>query len=250
MIEVVTHGREGTAMKSFSSLLNEYEIGLVVDYVRTAFMGKGLFNTLYHIPENGWYKHDQYRKAYPFAMGEIPIDTPWEQLTSEQQEGKRLFMSSCVICHDWARTNEAGPYWDTRAVSYPRAGYSHKATTRDAVSGATPFAKHDIAPQITDLNEQQRRGELLFQENCTFCHGADGTGKNWIGRFLEKHPRDLTDEEVMAEMTKARLRTVIRDGLADSTMPAWKNVLSDEQVAAIVAYISRAFYKMEEEAGQ
>jgi cytochrome c oxidase cbb3-type subunit 3 len=29
---------------------------------------------------------------------------------------------------------------------------------------------------VAGLEARERRGEKLFQANCAFCHGADGTG--------------------------------------------------------------------------
>ena len=156
-------------------------------------------------------------------------------------------MTSCITCHDRARVNDEGMYWEARAVSYPRAGYSHKDPDHDEITGATPFAKHDVAPNVEGLTDKERQGGRLFQENCAFCHGADGTGKNWIGSFLEQHPRDLTGSSAMSGMTRSRLREVIRDGLPDTTMPAWENVLTVEQIDAISAYISRVFYNLSDD---
>ena len=93
-------------------------------------------------------------------------------------------------------------------------------------------------PDAAGLSEQEQQGKGLYQDNCAFCHAADGTGQNWIGSFLQPHPRDLTEVQ---GMTKERLRAVILDGLADTTMPAWRHVLDDEQVDAVVAYVMRVF---------
>ncbi len=246
MIEVVSHGKPDTAMKGFASLLSAADIAAVVDYVRHTFMERAAVNTYYHTPENGWPDHERYRAAFPFALGEIALDTPWEQLTSEQQAGKRLFMGSCITCHDRARVRDEGAVWDPRAVSFPRGGFSLDAAP-DATSGATPYAKHDVPPVLHDLSAPERRGEALFQANCAFCHAADGTGRNWIGRFLEPHPRDLTGP-AMRDMTRARLKTVIRDGLPGTTMSAWKEVLSDADIEAVIAYIARAFHPLAAEA--
>jgi cytochrome c oxidase cbb3-type subunit 3 len=87
-------------------------------------------------------------------------------------------------------------------------------------------------------------GERLFQENCAFCHAADGTGKNWIGSFLEPRPRDLTDKAFMSGMTRERLAQTIRDGLPGTSMPAWKSVLTADEIDALVAYIHRAFHPL------
>jgi cytochrome c oxidase cbb3-type subunit 3 len=245
MIAAVTHGRKDTAMQSFAGLLSPEDIAAVVDFVRHNFMaGKVGGNTHYHTAANGWPDHKRrYGAAYPFALGKIPLNTPWDKLTPQQREGKRLFMSGCITCHDRARVRDPGAIWDPRAVSYPRGGYRPDQSGTDATSGATPYARHGIAPTFKNLSPQQREGERLFQKNCAFCHAADGTAGNWIGHFLQPHPRNLTDTKVMAGMTRARLKRVIRDGVENTTMSAWKTVLSDEQIDAVIAYITRAFYR-------
>lgn len=246
MIKAVTQGRPGTAMKAFSNTLSHEEIELVVDFVRKEFMESRSPNTRYHTDENGWPNHEQYTPAYPFALGEIPMDTPEEDLTPEQQAGKRIFMQSCVTCHDRGRVNEEGVIWDSRAVSYPRNQYSHRQSEQevdvDSTSEASPYARHDSAPALSQATVRVREGEQLFQANCAFCHAADGTGKNWIGSFLEPHPRNLTDPENMKSMTRERLRQVIREGLPGTTMPAWKSVLDKKQIESIIDYIDKAFH--------
>ena len=251
MIEVVRAGKKGTAMKGFANALSDSDIALVVGFVRDEFMRKQAPNTTYHTAENGWPEHDRYKTAFPFALGELPLDTPDQDLSPAQQAGKRVFMNSCISCHDRARVKDEGVLWESYAVSFPRNQYSHKEPNKvDTESRATPYSAHDIAPVIDALNEVESRGEQLFQKNCAFCHGADGTGKNWIGSFLQPHPRDLTNVEFMAGMTEARLRNVIEEGLPGSTMSAWKGVLTAEQINAVIAYIKRAFPRLGQESAK
>lgn len=247
MLFAVQNGRPNTGMKSFASVITPEEMEAVVDFIRLEFMQNKDINTLYHTPENGWFDHERYAIAFPFAKGDIPIDTSPDELTAEQQEGLKLFMNSCVSCHDRAKVNSEGVIWDKMAVSFPRKHYSHRdppQTDVDALTSATPYAVHDIVPLVDGLTEQEKQGEFLFQENCAFCHGADGTGKNWIGTFLEPHARDLTNPDFMSGMTRTRLRQVIREGLKDTSMPAWKDVLSDEQIEAVMAYINRVMHPL------
>lgn len=240
MIEAVRRGKAGTAMQSFGRVLGEAEIEAVVDFVRQAFMAGDRENTAYHTAANGWPDHQRYAPAFPFATGEIALDVPEAELTARQRQGRRMFMSSCITCHDRSRVRREGRIWNRRAISYPRGAYAHNEPEPDSVSGASPYAVHDKPPDVAGLTDQQRRGERLFQENCAFCHGADGTGKNWIGSFLQPHPRNLTDPQATGPMTRQRLESVIRDGLPGTTMPAWKHVLDDRQVAAIAAYVMTA----------
>lgn len=244
MIAAVTHGREGTAMKSFANTLTTEEIGLVVDFIHDEFIIAKAINTRYHTRENGWPNHERYKVAYPFAIGEQALDTPDAELSIEELRGKHLFLKSCISCHDRARVNDEGEIWEPRAVSFPREHYSHRAP--DAISSASIYASHDVVPSIPDLTPQEKEGESLFQENCAFCHGADGTGKNWIGSFLDPHPRDLTNVQAMNRFSRGSLLNTIQEGLPGSSMPAWKSVLNDNQINAIIDYISKAFYSIEE----
>jgi cytochrome c oxidase cbb3-type subunit 3 len=109
----------------------------------------------------------------------------------------------------------------------------------DALSGATSFARHDRPRPVAGLSAEERHGERLYRANCAFCHAADGSGRNWIGSFLDSHPRDLGDPVAMAGMDLARLRAVIRSGLPGTSMPAWGQVLSADEIAAIAAYVQR-----------
>lgn len=257
MLDTVTNGRNGTAMLGFAGILKPAEIAAVTDFVRQEFMVDKAANTRYHTTENGWPAHERYAAAFPFATGKIVIDAPIESLTSEQRAGRRLYMASCVSCHDRSKVNDPGAPWESRPLSYPRNGFSpgdnYAAPGRatpgggpkvDGVSSATPYHLHDIAPQLVDLSAQEQRGESLFQQNCAFCHGADGTGRNWIGSFLEPHPRDLTATAFMSTMTRERLAGVIQNGLPQTSMPAWKSVLSESDIQAVISYISRAFHPL------
>jgi len=244
MLTSVRQGRSDTAMMSFAGQLSEADIAAVVDFIRGTFFQGVASNTYYHTPENGWEDFQRYAAAFPFALGETALDTPWDRLTPEQRRGKQLYMSSCITCHDRAGTRDQGRIWEPQAVSYPRGGFDHVQHDIDAQSAASPFARHDKAPGLSDLSEQERLGESLFQGNCAFCHAADGSGMNWIGSFLEPHPRDLTDAVAMAGMTTERLRHVIENGLPGTTMSAWRSVLNAKEIDAIIAYISRAFYPL------
>ena len=245
MLTSVTHGRPGTAMKGFADILKPDEIAAVTDFVRHEFILSKARNTAYHTKENGWADHDRYAAAFPFATGTIKLDTPANELSPEQRAGRQLFMTSCISCHDRAKVNNEGAPWDARALSYPRMGFQPgdwPPKQVDGVASATPYHLHDRVPKLPDLNAQEKRGEGLYQQNCAFCHAADGTGRNWIGTFLEPHPRDLTAPEFMSAMTKDRLKSVIKEGLPNTSMPAWKSVLNDSDIDALLAYVGRAFH--------
>lgn len=276
MVQAIMHGKPGTAMKGFAGILRPDEVTAVAAFVRQEFMQLNAENTRYHTPQNGWPDHERHRDAFAFARGEIALDTPWEQLDEGQQRGKRLFLATCVSCHDHGRTAQPGAVWETRAVSYPRDAYCTSChehadgsgarpaaavppaghpPVRNAVAGGWPGSRaaadergastyrvHDTPPRLHAASALEKRGERLYQRNCAFCHAADGSAKSWIGRFLEPHPRDLTDPAAMAGLDRQRLVTVIEQGLEGTSMPGWKQVLRPAEIDALVAYIHRAFH--------
>lgn len=244
MGDVVRNGRPGTAMKPFAEVLTPAEIEDVVAFVRSEFMRDKAPNLAYHVPVNGWSGDVKASPAYPFAAGLLPVHTPSGEMTPAQQAGKRLFLRACISCHDRGRAGDEGPAWEPQAVSYPRGGFRFTDPPMDAVSGASPYALHERPPPLSDPTPMQAAGERLYQKNCAFCHAPDGTGRNWIGSFLQPHPRDLTDPAVMAGMTAGRLRRTIRDGLPGTSMPAWGAVLDAEQIDGLVAYIDRVFHPL------
>lgn len=249
VIEALRHGRPGTAMKSFQGILSDAEIEAVAHFVVDEFVVRKAENTRYHTRENGWPEHDRYAQAFPFARGEIPLSQPWESLSPEQTAGKRLYLASCVTCHDRGAPGVDEVTWDSRAVSYPRNNFSYTAPPVDAMSSASPFALHDIPPKLTKASAVEKKGERLFQKNCAFCHGADGSGQNWIGKFMEPHPRNLRDPAFMNFATRESIAHAIREGLPNTSMPAWKSVLSEGEIQAVVAYINRAFHPLRKATG-
>ena len=242
IVETVLNGREDTAMVSFASVLDEDDARAVAHYIRESFMTSDRIDARYHSPENGWTDHERYAAAFPFIDGSVPLSTPWESLNEEQQRGRRLYESACVSCHDQPNTGPSDdPEWELRAVSYPRDHFSHREPNTDFISGASPYAQHDIPPDPASLSDRALSGRALYQENCAFCHAADGTGRNWIGSFLEPRPRDFTDPAFRLAQDEAAMEQRILHGIPGTSMPAWKDVLAPDEITAVIAYIRESF---------
>lgn len=247
MVDAVRNGIPGTAMTAFASTLDAAQIERVVDFVRAEFMDARRENTRYHTPQNGWPRHDRFTRAAPFATGAIPMDRPWEQLSGPETEGKRLYLSSCVSCHDRGRVENDGPAWQLRGVSYPPGNYEHDeghdahqpAVRHDAASD--PYELHESPPRLARASRTARRGERIYRDNCAHCHAADGSGRNWIGSFLDPPPPDFTRPATMAELDRARIVRATRHGVPGTSMPAWRDVLGPRQIDAVAVYLRVAF---------
>jgi len=114
-IEAIRDGRRGTAMQSFRSVLGDRDIERVANFVLTEFVERGAPNTRYHTPENGWPGHERYAAAYPFATGEIALDAPVGDLTTAERAGRRLYLDTCISCHDAGRIRRRGAPWAVSA---------------------------------------------------------------------------------------------------------------------------------------
>lgn len=238
MMAAVTDGRPSTGMKSFSRVLDQNSRAAVVDYIRREFMNGTAAPGMYHTEANGWPDHRRkYGRAYPFATGAIATDTLAAELTEDELIGRELFQSSCMSCHDQGIVRDEGAIWRARASSYPRRHYDHRLGPWDAVTSATPYQRHDRVPAMSSQQENVSRGQRIFLDNCAFCHGADGTGKNWIGSFLEPPAADLTGSR-LAAYPAADIRNAILMGVPGSTMPAWRGLLDSSQMDDLVAYLN------------
>lgn len=243
IVRALAVGRPGTAMVSFATVLDDAQAEAVALYIHASFLREDPVQAYYHSPENGWTDHARYAPAFPFVTGEIPLTRDWGRLTPTEQRGRRLYETACVSCHDHPMSGalDDGEPWATRAVSYPRRHYSNRVDSIDLVSRASPYAGHDISPDPTGLSATASRGKVLYEDNCAFCHAADGTGRNWIGSFLEPRPRDLTAPDFRLRDDEGALRERIRAGLPGTSMPAWGAVLDDAEIDAIVAFLQAAF---------
>jgi cbb3-type cytochrome c oxidase subunit III len=95
---------------------------------------------------------------------------------------------------------------------------------RDALDPNDPNTLRDAAA----VEATVERGGELFVENCSACHGraAEGT----IGP-------NLTDEYWLHGGELTSIYDTIHDGVPARGCPAWGNVLTQEQIVALVAYI-------------
>jgi len=90
-----------------------------------------------------------------------------------------------------------------------------------------------------------QRGRDLFLSNCISCHGNSGRGDGPVALALTPKPADLV---VMASMHPAgEFYWKIENGR--SSMPAWKDTLSKNQIRELINYIKSLGETISSEAG-
>lgn len=91
------------------------------------------------------------------------------------------------------------------------------------------------------------RGQAIYDENCASCHGANLEGEdNWRDRgadgLMPAPPHDESGhtwhhpDQVLFAITKYGTAKVVGQGY-ESNMPGFEDVLSDEQILEVLAYI-------------
>ena len=100
--------------------------------------------------------------------------------------------------------------WDLTYWLFEQAGYDRLALTTNPVHG-------DI-----------KRGEILYQQECTTCHGKEGEGVTAPA---------LGNQSALAHNTDEFIRHAIQNGRQDTPMPAFKDKLSSEDINSITAFL-------------
>jgi mono/diheme cytochrome c family protein len=92
--------------------------------------------------------------------------------------------------------------------------------------------------------DAQPRGKNVYDAHCVECHGESGRGDGPSAAYLTPHPRDFTRAKYKIRSTESGrvptdedLMQSVRQGLYGTAMPAWARILSDVEIADVVAYI-------------
>lgn len=91
-------------------------------------------------------------------------------------------------------------------------------------------------------------GAKIYEAHCASCHGASLQGQpDWQSRgsdgLLPAPPHDASghtwhhDDKTLFQITKLGVAQVIGDKTYKSAMPAYADILSDEQIVAVLSWI-------------
>jgi mono/diheme cytochrome c family protein len=110
-----------------------------------------------------------------------------------------------------------------------------------------PAATLLVAAALSQLParvEAQPRGKNVYDAHCVECHGDMGRGDGPSAAYVTPRPRDFTSGKYKIRSTESGsvptdddLMQSVRQGLYGTSMPAWARILSDAEIADVVAYI-------------
>ena len=99
-----------------------------------------------------------------------------------------------------------------------------------------------------------KNGKIIYAKRCQLCHGVEGDGGGPAAERLNPPPRDFSEGQYKYKTTHfddaipndEDLFRMIRDGMPGTAMPGWSDILSEQDLWDLTAYI-KIFAGLEEE---
>ena len=99
-------------------------------------------------------------------------------------------------------------------------------------------------PPGADLPASAPLGKRIYMEKCALCHGPDGRGDGPAAPSMIPRPRDFTQGSYKYKSTAAGqpptdddLFNIVANGLSASAMPYFSDILTAEEISAVVDHI-------------
>lgn len=133
-----------------------------------------------------------------------------------------------------------------RVVDYIRQRWMADSGENATAQVAAHDNEHGMIHARADPDTWQR-GQRIYAESCSVCHGDQGAGAEWGRQSLQPPPRDFTTAEASAVLSRERMAASVRHGRPGTAMTAWHSRLSDDDIEAVVDYIRVAFMNVDVE---
>lgn len=102
--------------------------------------------------------------------------------------------------------------------------------------GMTETVPAEYAGKTNPLGtDAAAEGAKIFKTNCETCHGAQGYGDGPLSEALDPKPKNLV--EFAPTVGDDFLYWNVAEGRPGTSMPPWKNILTEEQIWQVVAFI-------------
>ncbi len=82
------------------------------------------------------------------------------------------------------------------------------------------------------------RGDLLYHNYCSVCHGDHGDGRSRARFSLVPPPRDFTSAR---DLTSEYMIGVVTNGKPGTAMVGWKTQLGEKEISAVVDFVRTSF---------
>lgn len=120
-------------------------------------------------------------------------------------------------------------------------------SARPGVAKREKYQPDKQPPPLPDAlpdREAVERGQVIYNRQCLVCHGVEGDGNGFMAEGMDVRPRDFRQGWYKFRSTKSGqgptfddVERTIRIGVRNSSMPAWGQFLTAEQIHDVTRYI-------------
>jgi high-affinity iron transporter len=200
---------------------------------------------------------DPWRDAFLAALGaDAALELPARPV--DLAAGERLYAQHCASCHG-TRGQGNGPA--SKGMDPPPPALGSADVMGDvppalmyrivavgiAGTAMTGWAEQlsaddrwDIVSWLNSIrgpSEGQRHvGEGVWVQRCAMCHGVSGGSNGPMSASLSRLPRELSSFAWQAERSDVQIAQAIRDGVAETAMPASRDLTAAE-IDGLVAWV-------------
>jgi mono/diheme cytochrome c family protein len=100
-----------------------------------------------------------------------------------------------------------------------------------------PYTQEGLQSYKSDLAVVYDRGNVIFMQSCTFCHGKDADGKGTEAKNLTIAPEDLS----AIRTTKAYFRELLVKGVPGSAMPYF-TFFERDKLNGLFVYLDKRYH--------
>ena len=158
--------------------------------------------------------------------------------------GQRLFLQNCSQCHGSDARGQKGfpnltddawlyggePQAIVTTIMHGRVG--QMPAWKDALGeqGVKEVVSYTLSLSGRSVNAREAEAGKARFVVCAACHGTDGKGNPAVGA------PDLTDRDWLFGDSRADVTETVMNGRS-GVMPAWKDILGEDKVQLVAAYV-------------
>lgn len=269
MIEAVTNGKPGTAMAAWRTQLQPQQIEALVDYVRATFLPATT------VPDSGLGRqvfikncavcHGEKGDGRSRAQNSLnPPPRDFTAASAKVELGVQRMLTSITF----GRADTAMAGFKTRlspqdiqaVVAYIRSDFmglgpavpgqaiqAVKPAASPPLAPGKPVAVNMAAPMPMGVKGDAEKGRNFYLANCATCHGSTGDGRGPRAYFINPKPRNFLHSASRKEFNRVKLFEMISNGVRGTEMPAWKQVLSPQEIANVAEFVFQRFIQADSE---
>ncbi|MEO5378260.1 MAG: c-type cytochrome [Magnetococcus sp. DMHC-6] len=263
MIHSIQNGRPNTAMTTWGDILSTEQTAQIVDYIQENLMPSS------HSTDTNPGRHI-YTQHCSVCHGDKGDTARWARkgLTpqprnfTKTQAQHDLTRPRMIFSVTYGRPESAMPAWKERlnqqeieqVVDYIRQTFLYS----EGHGPQALLANLDLSTPSSDDTESYKRADMrlplpnkligdpswgadFYLKWCLACHGKEGDGRGPRSEFIQPKPRNFTHPAAQHQLNRPNIFERISMGERGTNMPAWNQVLTEQQIANLAEYIFQTF---------